>query len=507
MLYFYDDAAIAGIANLECVPGPVEKLGQVLEPDQPSDGRRCMSFCSSIVPLEEGGWRLYYSVSDFKAGLRGIAVAESADGRHWEKPTLGQLQVAGKDSNRLAVAGLGEGVTRYSQPQVCRTAAGTWWMYFWVNHRPYLRYVLAASEDGLEWAVAEFERPVIYHPLELGSCIWTPGVPPPVDDAVTGPDQKALETFVPGPEAQWGQLLEQLDADELVRLKGLRANDAVYVYLDEESGLYELYAPWPLCNVEDSPRRVEHDNAPFMVRAIHRRTSSDGLEWSDAELLIAPDEGDPLDQQFYYLAQHRQQGWRRGMLGSYPVHDQTMDIELCFSRDGRRWERPLRMPWIEREDPEEAGMVYAPNRLIDEGEQWLLLYTASPGRHGDIRTAERATVRAARFPKHRFLGLRPPAGGPGYLWTRPFVLGGTEIRVDAQIDGRLRAELCVPFGRPLPGFTKANSSVISGDSTGHVLSWKGADPRHYAHNAVSLRLEVEKGTVFNIHWTGWPASA
>ena len=33
MLYFYDDAPIAGIGNLERVPGPVEKLGQVLEPD------------------------------------------------------------------------------------------------------------------------------------------------------------------------------------------------------------------------------------------------------------------------------------------------------------------------------------------------------------------------------------------------------------------------------------------------------------------------------------------
>ena len=168
-------------------------------------------------------------------------------------------------------------------------------MYFWVNHRPFLRYLLAESNDGLEWGVAEFDRPVIYHPLELGSWIWTPGVPPPVDDAGSGPDQKALETFVPGPKAKWGHLLEQLDADELVRLKRLRANDAVYVYRDEEAGLYEFYAPWPLCNVEGSPRRVEHDNAPFMVRAIHRRTSTDGLEWSDAELLVAPDEGDPLD--------------------------------------------------------------------------------------------------------------------------------------------------------------------------------------------------------------------
>ena len=500
MLYFYDEASIAGISNLVRVPGPVEKLGQVMEPDRPSDGRRTMSFCSSIVPLDEGGLRLYYSVSDFAAEVRGIAVAESADGLHWEKPALGQFQVDGQDTNRLAIAGLAEGVTRCGQPQVCRTESGTWRMYFWVNHRPYLRYAVAESDDGISWEVADFDRPAIYHPLELGSWIWTPGIPPPVDEADTGPDQKALEIFVPGPAAEWGALLHQLDADELVQVKRLRANDAAYVYRDEETGGYEFFAPWPLCNIEGGARRAEHDNAPFMLRAIHRRTSPDGLEWSDAELMIAPDEDDPLDQQFYYLAQHRQEGWRIGMLGSYPVQDQTMDIELCFSRDGRRWERPVRTPWIKREDPEEAGMVYAPNRLIDAGEHWLLLYTASPGRHGEIRITERATVRAARFPKHRFLGLRTPAGGIGHLWTRPFVLGGTEIRVDGRIDGGLRAELCEPFGRPLPGFTKGDSRVISGDDTSHVLAWEGADTQHYIHNAVSLRLEVERGTVFNIHW-------
>ena len=499
MIYFFDDVAIAAMDNLMRVPGPVEKLGMALEPDRPSDGRRCMSFASSIVPLDDGSWRLYYSVSDAEVPVRGIAVATSADGLHWTKSALGQVRVGGEDSNRLAVQGLPDGVTCYSQPQVCRTDAGGWRMYFWVNNRPYLRYVVAESMDGLQWEVPDFGQPVIYHPLELGKWIWTPGVPPQEDER-EGPSQQALEVFVAGNQAQWGHLLGQLDAAELVRLKGLRANDAVYVYRDEDTGLYELYAPWPLCNIEGSERRMEHDNAPFMVRAIHRRTSADGLEWSDAELMIAPDERDRLDQQFYYLAQHRQDGWRLGMLGSYPVHDQTMDIELCFSRDGRRWDRPVRTPWIKREETEEAGMVYAPNRLIDAGEDWLLLYTASPCRHREIRAMERATVRAARFPKNRFLGLATPDRGVGTLWTRPFVNGGTEIRVDACIHGWLRAELCEPFGRPLPGFTKSRSLEVSGDSTSHVLRWEGATSEHFQHNAVSLRLEVEQGTIYNIHW-------
>ena len=504
MLYFFDDSAISAAEGLARVPGPVEKLGPVLQPDRPSDGRRCMSFASSIVPLADGTWRLYYSVSHFPTNMRGIAVAASADGLRWEKPALGQLQVEGEDTNRLVFEGLPEGVCRCGQPQVFQLAEDSWRMYFWVNDRPYLRYTVAESIDGLHWQVPDFERPIIYHPIEMGSWIWMPGVPPPVREEKGGPDQQALEHFVAGGEARWGHLLGKLDADELVRLKGQRANDAAYVCRDPDTGLFEFYAPWPLCNPEGGPRRVEHDNAPFMLRAIHRRTSAEGLEWSDAELLIAPDEQDRLDQQFYYLAVHRQEGWRIGMLGSYPVHDQTMDIELCFSRDGRRWERPIRAPWVPRgpEGTGDAGMVYAPNRLIPAGDDWLLLYTASPHRHNESRTQDdsqvQAAVHAARFSRHRFLGLATRGAGVGMLWTRPFVLNGTELCVDARVEGRLRAELCDPFGAPLPGFDKGRFRVLSGDCTAHLLRWEGTTIEPYQYNAVSLRLEVEKGEIYNI---------
>ncbi len=505
MLYFFDDFSISAMVGLERVPGPVEKLGSVLRPDRPSDGQRCMSFASSIVGFEKGGWRMYYTASEVETKMMGISVAESVDGLNWEKPDLGQVEVEGQDSNRLAIKGLPPGVERYGQPQVLRTDDGGWRMYFWVNNRPYLRYVVAQSEDGLQWEVANFDQPVIYHPLELGSWIWIPGLAPAKKERGEGPVEGALERFVlGGREAKWGRLLESCTADQLVRLKGLRANDAVYVFREPESGRYEFYAPWPMCNQEGSPRRVEHDNAPFMLRSIHRRISADGKEWSDPELLIVPDEHDRLDQQFYYLGVHRQDGWHIGMMGSYLVYDQTMDIELCFSRDGRRWERPLRMPWVPRESEEEAGMIHAPNRLVDAGSEWLLLYTASSHRHNEVRETGKgqvnAEIRAARFPKGRFLGLSACGASAGMLWTRPFILGGKELCLDARIDGWLRAELCDPFGTPFPGMGKSHSRILSGDSTRHVMRWEGATTEHYQYNAVSMRLEMERGEIYNIHW-------
>lgn len=104
MLYFFDDSTICAVEGFSRVPGPVEKLGPVLRPDRVSDGRRCMSFASSVVPLGDGTWRMYYSVSHFTANMRGIAVAESEDGLRWEKPGLGQLRMEDGDTNRLVYA-------------------------------------------------------------------------------------------------------------------------------------------------------------------------------------------------------------------------------------------------------------------------------------------------------------------------------------------------------------------------------------------------------------------
>jgi hypothetical protein len=111
-----------------------------------------------------------------------------------------------------------------------------------------------------------------------------------------------------------------------------------------------------------------------------------------------------------------------------------------------------------------------------------------------------SAICAARFPKNRFLGLRSRGGGIAMLWTRPFVMGGTQLCIDGKIDGWLRAELCDPFGAPLAGFGKGKSVPISGDRIDHELRWEGGSTEHYSYNAVSLRLEYERGEIYNIHW-------
>ena len=158
--------------------------------------------------------------------------------------------------------------------------------------------------------------------------------------------------------------------------KRLRSNDATYVYYDEAGGRFEMFSVWLIPCDEASGWQTPHDNAPGVNRVIQRRQSEDGIVWSDPEILIMPDEHDPMHQEFYYLAVQPDGDWKIGMLGHYRCWEQTMDLELCFSRDGHEWLRPLRGGWVPRGGPDEIDhmSVYATNRLIDRGDHWLLLY-------------------------------------------------------------------------------------------------------------------------------------
>ena len=337
IIFAFDEQMFSESCGLGLVPGPVEKLGVVMEADRPSDVGAVSNFAGTMVRLDDGRWRMYYSVHSWKPRCLGIAVAESSDGLHWTKPNLGQMRLDGADTNRLVIEGLYDNAD-IIQPQVVRLPDGRWRMYFWLHGQSQgmVRYLIAEDDDGLRWKTLGVDRPAIFHPAdrEIGQSGWAAGL------TAASPDDK------------FGHL-RTLD---WMAAKRLRSNDATYVYYDAERRLFEMYSVWLLPNSPETRRYTPHDNAPKVLRTIHRRVSDDGLAWSAPELLITPDAHDPLDIQFYYLSMHREPNWRIGFLGHYRVWDQTMDIELCFSRDGRDWQRPLRGGWIPR-DPIPASAV------------------------------------------------------------------------------------------------------------------------------------------------------
>ncbi len=348
-----------------------------------------------------------------------------------------------------------------------------------------MRYVRAESDDGLRWRVTDPERPAVMHPadLELGQNAWVAGL--------TGASEE--DRFAGQRTMDWSEA------------KRLRSNDATYVYYNEECARFEMYSVWLLPVDESTHRVTPHDNAPQVLRTIHRRESADGLSWSDPEMLILADEHDPLHQEFYYLAVQPDGEWKIGMLGHYRCWEQTMDIELCFSRDTHRWLRPLRGGWVPRGDVDEIDYMacYATNRLIDMGDRWRLLYRGLNRKHNHelppgVEQARAATM-VAEAPKGRFAGLATTDRVLGALTLERFNLQAEQITVDADVRGRLQAELRDPYGRPLPGFELNACVPITGDSQCHILRWgDGRTSADYRYDVVGLRIEIEDGMIYSV---------
>lgn len=485
-VFFYDDRDVAARQNMHLAYGPVTKHGVADMARRDCDLGRASVFCGSVVPMPGGGYRLYYSaLTEERPTMMRLAYAESDDGLKWRKPDLGQIEWNGEGTNWLHVAGL-DAAWNVAQPQVCLLPGGAWRMWFWWHGQEMGRmpYVAAESDDGIVWRAIDLEMPHLMHPAdrELGQNALVMGLT----------EASGEDTFADQRTMDW------------VDAKRLRTNDASFVYYNEDTGKFEFYSVWLVPVDEETGRMTPHDNASGVLRTIQRRESADGIVWSDPEMLILADEHDPMHQQFYHLAVHREHGWHVGMLGHYRCWEQTMDLELCFSRDGHAWNRPLRGGWIPRggSGDIDSMYVYPTNRFIDAGDEWLLLYNGGNCKHNrelpeGVEQWEH-DVMVATAPKGRFAGLQADERCVGSFTLKRFNQSAQCITVDADIRGRLQAELRDPFDRPIAGYELNACEIVRGDSARHELKWHGQSSAAFQYEVVSLRVEVEDGIVYSV---------
>lgn len=486
-IFFYDDNDLKAKQGLRLTYGSVEKKGTVNLPKPAWDFAECS--LKAFVRLPGGGYRAYYNGTVHESGL---AVAESEDGIHWEKPVLDQVKKNGEYTNRLKLGGLPEN-SILTSPQVIRRANGDWYLWCWLhaNDEGYFRFVCFKSADGLHWENQGIENPILLHPAdrELGQNAWVAGL------------------TMASTEDRFAHL-RKLAFNEA---KSLRTNDSCSVHYNEERDLFEYYGVWLLPVDPASCRVTPHDNAPMVLRTLQRRESRDGLHWTEPELILTPDENDPLHQQFYYLNVHKEPGWYIGFMGNYRCWEQTHDIELIFSRDGHHWERPLRGGFFKRgtEGETDTMAAYAADTLIDLGGKWRLYYRGVNVPHNLMWKYPNGSVTesglvshfetmAAEFTKGRFAGLRAEGNVTGTLIVRDFIHTAPEITVDADVRGALKAELRDLYGRPLPGYELNSCETVRGDSGRHLLRWNGKTSKGYRYDAVSLRIELEEGTLYSV---------
>lgn len=334
-----------------CAPSDWQKHGVAFTGSGPAD-RWLQNFLCCAEPLDGDRWRLWYSVNHsslpanfgITAGVPGGTMV-----RHEAVLSSGEPADA-----PLAIGNLPAGWHPVG-PTHLRLNNGKHRLYFWIHAAPVVRYLAADSDDGRRYRVVDPRQPCLYHPN---------------DRAVTGEVAAAA-----GLTRLAGKRVER-PADEPAARPELVANDATTVY-QLADGSFEMYTVSLLEIPPGDPRYVKEDNAAGWLRVIDRLVSHDGLEWTDRRRVIVPDERDPVDQQFYYLSVNYTQAGRIGMLGSYRVRDQIVDLTWCFSSDGLAWDRGTRTPWLPRGaagEPDSLS-IYPGHDVVEHAGRWHLFYT------------------------------------------------------------------------------------------------------------------------------------
>jgi hypothetical protein len=345
-----------------CAPKAWQKHGLILEPSEPWEGTGIQNFTSPAEPLENGAWRIWYSVSESPSGFA-LAVAEGVPGKPMKKVPA-QCSPGEPADAPFALGNLPD---KWKPVQVVhiRLRDGRHRIYFWAHGRRILRYLAADSDDGRRYKVVNPLRPVLYHPHDRAA--W--GVASP-DGVKLHPEQST-----------------ERPADEALAPARLISNDATNIY-QLPDGTFELYSVALVSVPKTDPAYMAHDNAPGLLRVIDRYTSADGLNFDTRRRVIDRDAKDPVDQQFYYLSVTPTPKGRVGMLGHYRCQAQTMDLEWCFSPDGLQWQRPQRSPWIPRGDPPAADCygIYAGSQLVHHDGRWHLFYTGVNSAHNGKHT-------------------------------------------------------------------------------------------------------------------------
>jgi hypothetical protein len=346
--------------------------------------------------------------------------AESEDGLKWRKPELGLIEFDGSRRNNIVACST-------HSPGVLQTGAG-FRMAAWNWTRN--GYYGGSSADGLSW---KFPDGVIYQPQNQTLEIIT---------ISQEPRTKKYFAFI--------RLWKEVRGYRR-RILGMTSSDDFSTWEQPR----EILAP-----DEEDDRWVKNpeERTEFYGMA--------GFPYADQFLGFVP-----------LFRVHRYQ--RRGSPEASLVADQSpwdgpIEAQLVHSRDGRTWSRcEDRSPVIPRSAAGsfDAGCIlHVGNPPLVVGDEVWVYYSAINTTHGGSPVEKRITVGRASWPIDRFVALA--AEHSGVVETMPPRGRHLSVNVDAS-RGQVQVEVLGADGAALPGYARADSTPISGDTLRAPVGWRG----------------------------------
>ncbi len=413
-----------------------------------------------LTVLEEAGrFRLWYICRDAE-DQPNLAYAESPDGIHWEKPSLGIVEYHGsRENNLLGVPGVEGAVFR--DPRA-KTPEETYVYVTRLKKQGLYRYT---SADGLHWR--RDAEPLLPFTSDTQNLVFW-------DERIA-----AYVAYLrgwsrrPGSDSRWRDVVRTTAAD--------------------------LSRPWPVAPRDGTGWVYRPDAPPLISSELPVVLAADAEDPPEVDVYNLPAQPYPLDPRWYVAFP----SWmRRGQ----SLSDGRLEVQFVGSRDGVHWERYDRRPYVApgaaEAECECANMVFMGAGLVLQGEEIWQYGTGFRSRHGDkaARVLQSDGV-VYRYVQRMdgFVSLTFGAQA-GECVTALVTVDGPRLLLNVDTGGL--GELCVALldeeGRELPGYGLVECTPVRCNQVEAVAAWGPQQSVDALRGKqVAIRLKGERARLYS----------
>jgi hypothetical protein len=436
--------------NLRLRLHPARKTGEiVLKREHPWESATLNWFSviqDAGVVDKEAKYRMWYECYDVAgwptADDTSFCYAESRDGVHWTKPSVGLVEYQGSKNNNILFRQLGPAGAHsrvhgtgvfldHGAPPEARFKAVS--QGIWQGKTPPHRIAGMFSADGLRWT--RCAEPICDIPADSQySCFWDPGVGKFLLFGRVGGRGRAIGRSESKDFFRFDPLKLVLQADERDPPRSDLYNPAA-IRCPDAANVYFMF-----------PSLYQHDPDTLDVRMA---VSRDGSHWTWPE----------QDVPFVPL----------GRPGAF-----------------------------------DSKTLYMGQGLIEAGDEWWLYYSGSPLAHQEseldklVRTAQPRVYSRLVARRDRLVSVDAGPEG-GYFVTPPLQFTGTVLTLNVEVrpGGRVRVGLLDEKGEPVPGRAVEDCLPITGDHLGTIVRWNhGTDLGHRVGIPTRMRVELTNASLY-----------
>ncbi len=440
-----DDHPVASRTNVTRTYHPFQKHAgnPVLVPTEPWEEDIAYIY-GTVMPNEtQTGYRMWYHtlrVDDPNNDGSNILYAESTDGITWTKPILGIRSWHGSTANNMIYVRPGNsGIT---------SVMHTPW-----NPDPQRRYTFMNFDSGGFWGAYSSDgvhtsdlpnNPVITQAGDVGQFTWDPHT-----QQFLG--YVKLNSFVNGLQR---------------RSVGLTTTTDI--------------ASWPIPSLIFEPDTFDDRWVPA---GTVQRTHFYGLS-------VFPYQSMYLAFLWIFRATDID-GYYIG-----PVYS-----EIVSSHDGINWireegDRPPMLP-LGPNNAWDDGQLYTARAPILVGDQLYVYYGACNGVHGTATRQLSCAIGLATLRRDGFASL-DAASTPGTVTTHPLVSAGGMLHVNYSTSGgSLAVEVLDENQNVIPGYSAADCTPLTGDSTDQIVTWDAVSNLPPGYGTLRLRFVLQNASLYS----------